>query len=217
MNINELGKYLHGTHIAEIWQSLLTLYDSVDHYTVAFQQRHAISCPVGCGTCCEHFIPEITTEEASLVAAYILLVKQDCSLLNRLESFDESSPVCPLYDKDSPFHCTVYPARALICRLFGACPSSDKQNRPIFRRCKYNTRNDTPEFVLPQEFLFEEQPVSVMSVFGTQLKALTADQILMPIHTSVLEAAGTLQFIERYFTDNDSGPDIPNSPTPVAS
>jgi hypothetical protein len=48
----------------------------------------------------------------------------------------DASP-CPLYDPAEPHHCRVYPARPLICRLFGFSGVRGKDGRPLFRPCPH--------------------------------------------------------------------------------
>ena len=82
-------------------------------------------------------MPDITSLEARMVAAYLLLIRKDLPLIDQLEK-SIGSDHCPLFDPDNPHHCTVYGARPLICRLFGACASTTKEGVAEFRHCKYN-------------------------------------------------------------------------------
>ncbi len=221
MTIHEVCSRLPGTLVAEQWQALLTLYDEIDRYAASFQNRHRVACPPGCGTCCEHFTPDLTDEEASLMAAYLLFVKQDQGAIASLAQSGADSQSCPLYDPESTFHCTVYPARGMICRLFGACPSEDKHHRPVFRKCKYNTLTDTPVKLEMSDFEGDESPVLTMNSFGMQLQAISMHAQTMPLPEALTVAAMRLRFLFNNGgfnpNDNDSGPDVPNTPTPVAS
>ncbi|PKL12432.1 MAG: YkgJ family cysteine cluster protein [Spirochaetae bacterium HGW-Spirochaetae-8] len=220
--IHELCNLLTGTFVADSWRSLLELYDEAQLATDRFQQTFVVHCPQGCGTCCEHFVPELTEAEASLIAAYILFIKQDESLVERLRVHDGEAP-CPLYDADSPYHCTVYPARGLICRLFGACPSEDKNGSPVFRKCKYNLAIDTPVFISAQDFRDAAMPVSTMREFGVRLSSMTGSQNPRSLAAATIAAISQLRFIAGYLGsdshDDDhggAGPDVP-TPTPLAS
>lgn len=221
-DIHELCNLLNGTFVANSWRTLLELYDEAQLATDRFQQHFGVYCPDGCGTCCEHFVPELTEAEASLIAAYILLIKEDESLLERLQAHEGEAP-CPLYDASSPYHCTVYPARGLICRLFGACPSEDKSGSAVFRKCRYNKAQDTPVLIRAQDFTEAAFPISTMREFGVRLSTMTGSQRPQPLAAATLTAISQLRFIASYLGsdshDDDNGgagPDIP-TPTPLAS
>jgi uncharacterized protein len=221
--IHELCELLTGTYIAEKWHSLIELYDDAARNSQVFQSTFGVYCPTGCGTCCEHFLPELSEVEASLMAAYILLIKQDNVLIERLQSHDGENSPCPLYTDESMEHCLVYPARGLICRLFGACPSEDKSGLPVYRKCKYNTATDTPASISAQDFSEKSLENSTMQDYGVRLSALGGSNHLLPLPEAVLKAIAQLQFIAAYrvsgSNDDDnggSGPDIP-TPTPIAS
>ncbi len=220
--IHELCDLLPGTFMADSWRSILELYDEARLASDRFQESFNVHCPEGCGTCCEHFVPELTEAEASLIAAYILLIKEDERLLERLLKHDGEAP-CPLYDANSPYHCTVYPARGLICRLFGACPSEDKNGLAVFRKCKYNEAQDTPNLISAQDFAHAAAPVSTMREFGVRLSSMTGPHDPQPLAAAVLAAISQLRFIANYLAsgshDDDNGgagPEIP-TPTPIAS
>ncbi len=221
--IHELCDLLSGTYIAEKWQPLIELYDEAARNSQVFQSTFSVYCPSGCGTCCEHFLPELSEVEASLMAAYILFIKQDDALVERLQNHDGENFPCPLYTADSPAHCLVYPARGLICRLFGACPSENKSGLPVFRKCKYNTATDTPVYIGVQQFLESSLDNFTMQDYGIRLSSMGGLNQLLPLPEAVLKAIVQLQFIAAYkvsgSNDDDnggSGPDIP-TPTPLAS
>ncbi len=43
---------------------------------------------------------------------------------------------CPLYAADTPYHCTVYEARPLICRLFAFSAVKNKRGEPSYSLCR---------------------------------------------------------------------------------
>jgi len=82
-----------------------------------------LACPAGCGSCCEGFVPDILPVEAAYLAAW-----------------PEGMPAAP----PCPFHeagreggkCGVYPARPLVCRLFGFSSVRDREGRDSFALCR---------------------------------------------------------------------------------
>ena len=216
MTLQDICQKVAGTHIASVWESLLGLYDQLDRNCQNFQNAFNVHCPSGCGTCCEHFIPELTEAEASLIAAYILFVKKTPELIDLLASVDEPGSQCPLYRADSDYHCIVYPARALVCRLFGACPSEDKYRRPVFRKCKYNVAMDTPIFVKAEDITLSNLDIATMNTYGLKLEMITSVSDTEPLPLAVVKAAQRLLFLMVYLDDGSNMPE-PDTPAPIAS
>ncbi|MGH0053232.1 MAG: YkgJ family cysteine cluster protein [Sphaerochaetaceae bacterium] len=210
-SIEELIIAFKGTYVGQNIADLVTLYATVEYQTATFRSVYAIACGSGCGTCCEHFMPDITASEARLVAGYLLFVKQDTSLIEAvaMAKGNKSGP-CPLYNPDSPFHCTVYPVRPLICRLFGACATQGKAGRAVFRRCRYNT-----EATMPLQLVLDED-APVMQDYSYALRSLddgngSVDYLGEMISSQIEQ----LRFIASMLESDDSNPD--DTPTPIAS
>ncbi|HKL59038.1 MAG TPA: YkgJ family cysteine cluster protein [Sphaerochaeta sp.] len=212
-SIGEICAAYSGTFAGEGMASLATLYDQIEMETSRFCFEHSIACGPGCGTCCEHFMPDITALEARLVAAYLLLIKKDTALIYKLvDAKSATSGPCPLYQSDSPYHCSVYPARPLICRLFGVCANGDKSGNGVFRRCRYNG-----EETMPRHLTFGPE-VPVMQDYAYALRALdssAAEVALLP--KAVLGQLEQLSFLSAMLTGqhDDSNPD--DTPNPQAS
>jgi Predicted Fe-S-cluster oxidoreductase len=98
-----------------------------------------LRCPSGCGACCEPFVPDITSAEAAYAAAWI--IEHDAELARTIAAWhndEPETPPCPFYRKDNlAAHCSIYPARFLICRLFYASAVRDKEGRASFRPCAH--------------------------------------------------------------------------------
>ena len=115
-----------------------------DFKQASSQAENSIACPPRCGTCCTHFTPDVTPLEAERLAYYLLVERKDLieRFLSQIESLAKAGEswavdkACPFWNPDRPGeNCMVYPARALICRLFGYCAVLDKQERPSFALC----------------------------------------------------------------------------------
>jgi Fe-S-cluster containining protein len=97
-----------------------------------------LSCPPGCGACCEPFIPDILQAEAAYAAAWILERAPDLAreIAAWKKGRDPAMPPCPfLLRLEDGARCAIYPARFLLCRLFGASGIRDKEGRAAFRPC----------------------------------------------------------------------------------
>lgn len=212
-SVEEICEAFRGTYAAEGMASLVTLYAKIEEETRRFCSEYAIACASGCGTCCEHFMPDITALEARLLASYLLLAKREGALLSELvSSREQTTGPCPLYQAEDPYHCSVYPARPLICRLFGACATADKGGNGVFRRCRYNK-----EETMPSHLAFGPE-VSVMQDYSYALRSLdsSAREIgLLP--KMVLEQLEQLSFLAAMIEKERVGVNPDDTPTPQAS
>ncbi|HPY45921.1 MAG TPA: YkgJ family cysteine cluster protein [Sphaerochaeta sp.] len=190
-----------GTYIEEVIASLTDLYTDVENATHAFVSRYGIVCPPGCGSCCEHFIPDITHSEAAYIAAYLLFELKDEEMIERV--YRHSGAGCPLYRADTPFHCSVYPARPLICRLYASSAYHDKYGKALFRSCKYEETN-----TMPKHLSFDEQVVT-MQDFAYRLRSLDRDRGRLSLLSELLpELLEQIQFIAALVPAQD-GPEEP--------
>ncbi|MGB4406039.1 MAG: YkgJ family cysteine cluster protein [Sphaerochaeta sp.] len=212
-SIGEICIAYRGTYAGEGMASLAELYDQIEEETSRFCFEHSIACGPGCGACCEHFMPDITALEARLVAAYLLLIKKDPELTSKiLDARESTTGPCPLYRFDSPYHCSVYPVRPLICRLFGVCANGDKEGNGVFRRCRFNKEETMP-------LLLNFGPeVPVMQDYAYALRALDSsatEVALLP--KAILEQLEQLSFLTTMLScqDDNSNPD--DTPNPQAS
>lgn len=210
-SIAQLCSAFSGTYAGQSMTDLFSLYTDIEQKSNAFCSEYAIACGPGCGTCCEHFMPDITASEARLVAAYLLFIKKDSSLIESVrQNMGNQQGPCPLYRFDSPFHCSVYAARPLICRLFGACANQDKNGAAVFRRCKYNA-----EKTMPEHIAFTAD-VPVMQDYSYALRSLDDQEgevgFLPEKVSSMLDQ---LQFLASMLEFDDSNPD--DTPNPLAS
>ena len=210
--IRALGDSFLARNLAE----LSALYDQIEEETAAFCNEHHVHCAFGCGTCCEHFVPDITPSEARMVAAYLLLVSKNLSLIDRVQQ--PVSGHCPLYDPATPYHCQVYSARPLICRLFAQCASRAKTGEALFRRCKFNDQE-----TMPQSLSFPaDSGVKTMDDYGMQLRSLSGGEgdDVEDLNVAVTEALSAVQMIASYTgaLGSDDGHDNDDStPSPKAS
>ncbi len=208
--ISQLIKAFDSTYVGQNMADLVALYATIEEQTSVFCSKYQIACGNGCGTCCEHFMPDITASEARLVAAYLLFVKQDQKLIEDLllARGNHEGP-CPLYLFDSPFHCSVYAARPLICRLFGACASTGKDDKAVFRRCRYNV-----EKTMPEKLIFEED-VPVMQDYSYALRSLDDGNGKVDyLPEMVIPMLEQLQFLSHMLEGGDINPDDNPTPTP---
>lgn len=109
-----------------------------DEATARFARASGVTCPTGCGLCCEASSPAIAAAEAEYLARYAL-ARDAPGLATVRDRRGVTARPCPFYDPASHDHCTVYEARPLVCRLFGYAGSTDRDGRRAYRLCRYMT------------------------------------------------------------------------------
>jgi uncharacterized protein len=111
--------------------ALEALYAALAARQAGFQATGLYRCPPGCGRCSATFEPDVLPVEAVLVELYAQAhgVKTEAPPA-------VPAPRCPLYREDSNRHCPVYPARPLVCRLFGFSALPDKRGELLYTPCE---------------------------------------------------------------------------------
>ncbi len=134
----DLEKLKNSTEIGKEIKDIEAFYETLDKELSAFDKKVGIECICNDGNCCEHFVPSLTALEAQYMAYAIIKSGKEEDVLERLGKYDEKSGVCPLYNKEGAFHCSLYMGRGLICRLFGQACFTNKEGHGIFHPCKWN-------------------------------------------------------------------------------
>jgi len=115
-------------------RELSAVYEAIDQAQKPWIAATPFRCPPGCGVCCRTFEPEILDIEALYLAAWLIAEQGD-----RLDSqnFSGNGPGCVLADPAGEFHCTVYPGRPLVCRLFAFSGDRDKSGALRYSPCRH--------------------------------------------------------------------------------
>lgn len=136
--IKEAEKFA-GTVIYDILTAVDSLYNDIDVDQKIWKAKSPMQCPDGCGSCCVHFEPEVYEAEALYLAAWML--ENQSERAERIAEADSGASIggdgCVLFDPESPYHCTVYGGRCLICRLFGFSGDHGKDRRIRWKPCRY--------------------------------------------------------------------------------
>ena len=117
--------------LPEAISELHAVYRRAYTATTSFASKRGVSCPTGCGRCCESFVPDASDAEAEYAARFLILGGHSPDARNTITG------ACPFYHSSSPHHCVIYAARPLVCRLFGFSGTRDKNGRPVFRPCRH--------------------------------------------------------------------------------
>jgi Fe-S-cluster containining protein len=166
--------------------SLAELYQRADEAVAAFCAGSGLACPHGCGTCCEGFVPDVMPLEAAAVAAYLAEKDKAAAwslagnspeasgapdLAVRGQSSADRGQSCPLYAADTPWHCSVYEARPLVCRLFAFSAVRDKRGQSSFSLCRLMpvaTSITSPGTASPGTAARSATGPVIMETFGSQ-------------------------------------------------
>lgn len=132
-------KDLSQTYLYERIKKIRGIYKKLEKRQEKFCTAFDIHCKAGCdGSCCTHFIPDVSETEAEFLAYGLIKEGKDDLVLELMRAKEENTPYCPLYIADSPYHCSIYKWRPLVCRLFGAAAVTDKNGEPVYRKCRWN-------------------------------------------------------------------------------
>lgn len=150
--IPKILKQLEGTSVHEILVKTENIYKKIFEAQKIWYENSNFFCPSGCGACCAVFEPDLLECEALYMAAWLLENQKKTALEIAKNNFPfDNGKACPLYDKNSSAHCSVYFGRAFICRLFGASGSKNKNGKPVWKPCKFYPKNLLNNFNPPIE------------------------------------------------------------------
>lgn len=193
MQYEQALSILSGTQIGSRLAAINDIYSQLDTAQQNFTNKFCIHCKDGCGSCCQHFNPDITIAEAQYIAMGLIFDGTDQQIQHTLKSASPTQTFCPLYRPDNPFHCSIYHLRPLICRLFGASVIHDKNGDPAIRACKWNPYATMPS---PATLKHNPQDLIFMSDYGIQLAELQPeDTSTYPLTEAVDQALSKIRFL----------------------
>ena len=150
-------------------EELRSVFERFDREVTQFTGAACLSCPLGCGDCCDHANPEVTLAEAENIERYVRAEAPELIDHIRSATSDIGRESCVFYDPDRDFHCMVYPARPLICRAFGYSAYSDRSGNKLFAVCPSMPISEKTGPVM--QVLFEPFP-PVMEHYVEEIKRL---------------------------------------------
>lgn len=196
---------------------VLELYGAADQAVAAYQQVSGLSCPGGCVLCCYSEKVEATVLEMIPAAFHLFRTGQAELILKRIEKQDGSRQ-CILFRPDlsrpDAGGCTLYPFRALICRLFGFAGNTDRNGVAQLARCR-NMPLVTP--ALQQAIPVHSLTMPLFHTYGLAITAMHPNlgTLRKPINEALCEALAKvglirdLKTIPAEITEIDLPPDAP--------
>jgi len=194
-----------GSALEMLFAATATIYARIEADQLAFLALATgcgpgLACPPGCGACCAPFVPDVLPVEAAYIAAWLL--DREPALAVSTASWESAgppaAPPCPfLISAPLGSRCSIYPARPMVCRLFGVAGVRDKEGRAAFRPCArmpmlgYPSADSSRRSLIGAELVrvFGAEP-PIMSDYAAALAALSpseaAERILL---TEALPAA----------------------------
>ena len=129
---------LEGTSVYDTLIQMEAAYERIAHEQKEWYDAAKFYCPEGCGSCCEGFEPDLMEGEALYMAAWLIENQNDIALQIAQNKFPfDNGKTCPLFNPESPYHCSIYNGRAFICRLFGASSFRSRNGDKTWRPCKF--------------------------------------------------------------------------------
>lgn len=198
----------HYTPAYDLFHELEEIYADLDRRTAAFARQANLSCPKGCGTCCENFEPDITDIEATYVAVHLLT--EAPALVDRLTALTLQR-FCVFYEPDGIYHCSIYDVRPLVCRAFGFSASFHKNGLPDFAGCRRMPGVKFGVADLPET---EYRP-PVMAEYGVRISALSTGT-RSAMRAAVLQAISSVGLKMKLAVSLSTGTTSPDSDRPPA-
>ncbi|HKL87080.1 MAG TPA: YkgJ family cysteine cluster protein [Treponemataceae bacterium] len=201
-----------GTRIQEIIDGLESIYIQTEEAQKAWKAVTPFQCEPGCGTCCVDFEPDILESEALYLAAWMLENQKERAIAILEGTFMsprlDPERGCIFFDPSTPYHCTVYEGRCIICRLFGYTGDKGKDGKLRFKPCKFLPfENIKAVHALRKQYTAEElleyfgAIPPIMSDLTAQILCLTPDTIQerKPLREALPLALGRIVMIMRFF------------------
>jgi len=209
--------------LAERLEELAYLYSRADAAVAMFSESSGISCPGGCGTCCESFVPDIMPLEASYIAAY--LAGTDRTLASRIAAEGlrprirpDGRTGCPLYREENRYHCGIYEARPLVCRMFAFSAVRGKNGESKFSVCRHGVSDKADRSASGHRLaeVYGAEP-PVMADMGSELVALEPSSAggIKALPEALAAATGNILFLigmkDRQVDEPDIRPPLPRA------
>lgn len=109
-----------GSRLERVAAQVDQLFARLDADTAALRSATGLSCPPGCGACCEN--PHLETTVAELLPiAFELDARGEAEAVLEKPAVQEGSGRCVFFEPDGPGRgrCSIYAHRPSVCRLFG--------------------------------------------------------------------------------------------------
>ena len=180
--IKNILNILNGTCEQEILKQMQQYYSQIAEAQAEWYSKSNFTCLKGCGECCRNFEPDLLECEATYMAAWLLENQKEVAEKVSQGYFPfPDNKGCPFWNEEASYHCTIYGGRPFICRFFGACGSKSKDEKEVFKPCKFYPTEKLAEHKPPLEHR-QYRESEVQEIFGA----------LPPVMSDFMEGAVSL-------------------------
>lgn len=151
---------------ADCASDVLESYRQIDDLIDQFQASTGLTCPPGCGQCCEN--PNVYTTPLEMIPLVLELYRRgDADDWLQHATSKKYQGSCVFYQPDPLIQgngrCQVYPWRPSICRLFGFSTRPDKAGLPELAVCKRH-KQTMPDVVAQAQGAIAQGTVEAPSI-----------------------------------------------------
>lgn len=166
------------------------VFRGLDEAIFAFQQGTSLHCKFGCGKCCLKPDIEASVLEFLPFAFHLYQTGKADAWYEMCKSSDSS--ICLILNPTLPGsgHCSEYPYRGLICRLFGYSARTNKYGSRELVTCQIIKTEQTVAYEKAESEIEKGSAVPVMSDYYMQLHAIDPDlsRDFYPINQAIRRA-----------------------------
>jgi len=185
---------------------LRRIYQQIDREARTFVEKTALKCPECCGQCCYTSSSniEVTILEMMLPALELWRKGEALAIIDRLTKIFPDSHCIFFSPQEDPGNgsgrCSIYPNRALICRLFGISGNLDKYKKIRFSPCLWMQKEMPDQEMRLRRMLKSGLVIPVFSTYRYRvlsLNPLLASE-LYPINTALALALQRVGYYRQY-------------------
>lgn len=184
------------TRLERVAAQVRLLFDQLDEDTAAFRSSTGLSCPSGCGGCCENPLIEATVVEL-LPAAFELARRHDAEAFFERPEVQQGTGRCAFFESSGPGkgRCSIYASRAGVCRLFGFGAVHTRRGREL-AVCRVHRATDPTTVERATAHVAEGGRTGDFSVLSPILSGIDASLGThpMPINAALREALSRVLF-----------------------
>lgn len=122
--------------IEDLVLQVLETYEKADIQYKQFTQETKFQCPPLCGQCCKYPEIEVTVLEMLPMALELITANKIQEIYPLLQQRKECAFFIQSMLNEKQGQCSQYQYRPLICRLFGALKTKNKNNQDEFVTCE---------------------------------------------------------------------------------
>jgi len=186
-------------NIEQVVHEVEEVFLALDKEIAAFKSRSGLGCKPGCGKCC--LKPDIEATVLEFIPFAYHLYKQG-KAIEWLENPSLDDTVCAILDPRLPGagHCSSYPHRGMICRLFGFSAKLNKYGNKELVTCQVIKKEQPGEFLAAYAETLAGGEVPFMRDYYMQMYAIDwgLAQKFYPINTAIKKAIETVLHYYAY-------------------